>query len=72
MTYGDITLTLGLRSSSKDFDPASTIVTAFDRDIALQDANVVLIDGVDSGTPSVVGTQYVEPRFTDSDAVAAA
>jgi hypothetical protein len=71
MTYGDITLTLGFRSSSKDFDPASTIVTVLNRDIALQDTNVVLIDDVDSGTPDIVGTRYVEPRFSGRDAVAA-
>jgi hypothetical protein len=71
MTYGDITLTLGFKSTSKDFDPASTVVTIFDREIALQDTNVVLIDGVDSGTPNIVGTRYVEPRFSGQDAVAA-
>jgi hypothetical protein len=71
MTYGDITLTLGFKSSSKDFDPASTIVTVLDRDIALQDTNIVLIDGVDSRMPHIVGMQYVEARFSGRDAVGA-
>jgi hypothetical protein len=33
--------------------------------------NVVLIDGVDSGVPTIVGTRYVEPHFSGTDAVAA-
>jgi hypothetical protein len=71
MTYGDITLMLGFKSTSKDFDPASTFVTIFDREIALRDTNVVLIDGADSPAPSVIGTRNMEPRFSGRDAVAA-
>jgi hypothetical protein len=71
MTYGDLTLTLDLKSTSKDFDPATTVVTILDREIALRDANVVLIEGVDSVAPMIVGTRYVAPRFPGTDAVAA-
>ena len=71
MTYGDLTLTLDLKSTSKDFDPATTFVTILDREIALHDTNVVLIDAADSGSPMIVGTRYVDPRFSGADAVAA-
>jgi hypothetical protein len=71
MTYADVTLTLDLKSTSKDFDPATTVVTILDREIALRDTNVVLIDLADSGTPMIIGARYVDPRFSGTDAVAA-
>lgn len=71
MNYGDITLSLDFVSQSKDFDPSTTVVRILDREIALRDANVVLVDGADSGMPVIVGMQYVEPRFSGKDAVAA-
>jgi hypothetical protein len=71
MTYGDVTLTLDLKSTSKDFNPATTVVTILDREIALRDTNVVLIDAADSGTPMIIGARYVDPRFSGTDAVAA-
>lgn len=71
MTYGDVTLTVDLSSRSNDFDPATAVVKILDQEILLRDANVIMIDGVDSSTPSFVGTRYVEPRFTGKDAVAA-
>jgi len=57
MTYGDVTLTMEFTSQSKNFDPASTVVTILDRKIQLRDTNVILIDGADSGMPSIVGTR---------------
>ena len=71
MTYGDVTLTVDLSSRSNDFDPATAVVKILDQEILLRDANVIMIDGVDSSTPSFVGARYVEPRFTGKDAVAA-
>ena len=71
MTYGDISLVIELQSSSKDFDPATTIVKILDRDIPLRDTNVVLIDGVDSGKATIIRTLRVEPQFVGSDPVAA-
>ena len=71
MTYGDLTLRLDFKSTSKDFEPPTTVVTVLDREISLRDTNIVLIDGTDSGTPIIVGSQYVEPRFSGTDGVAA-
>jgi hypothetical protein len=71
MTYGDVTLRLEFTSQSKDFDPATTLVKILDRDIVLRNTNVVLIDGADSGTPTIVGTRYIDPRFIGDDAVGA-
>ncbi len=70
MTYGDVTLTMEFASESKDFDPTTTVVKILGRDIPLRDANVILIDGADSGTPTLVGTRYVDPHFTGPDPVA--
>jgi hypothetical protein len=71
MTYGNVTLTMLFTSQSKDFDPATTLVKILDRDLALRDTNVVLIDGAGTGAPTIVGTRYVQPRFAGSDAIAA-
>jgi hypothetical protein len=71
MSYGDITLTIELSSQSKDFNPATTVAKILEQEIALRDTNVVLIDGADSGAPTIVGTCRVEPQFTGSDPVAA-
>jgi hypothetical protein len=71
MTYGDVTLTMELTSQSKGFDPAGTVVKVLDREIPLRDTNVILIDGADSKTPTIVGTRYVDPHFTGRDPVAA-
>jgi len=71
MNYGDVTLQLDFTSQSQDFDPASTVVTILDRQISLRDTNIVLIDDADSGTPRIVGTRFVEPRFAGRDGVAA-
>ena len=71
MTYGDVTLTMEFTSQSKDFDPASTVVKILDREIPLRDTNVILIDGADSKTPTIVGTRYVDPHFAGRDPVAA-
>jgi len=71
MTYGDVTLTMEFTSQSEDFDPATTVVKILDREIPLRDTNVILIDGADAKTPTIVGTRYVDPTFTGRDPVAA-
>src|SRR5262249_44374493 len=71
MSYGDSTLRLAFNSTAKGFDSNTTVVTILDREIALRDTNVVLVDGADSGAPSVSGVRYVEPHFAGSDSVAA-
>ncbi len=71
MTYGDVTVTMQFTSPSKDFKPDTTVVKILGRDIALRDTNLVLIDGADTATPSIVGTRYVEPSFRGTDAIAA-
>lgn len=46
------------------FDPASRRVWIQDREVALDDANVVLVDGVDSpGGPQVVRTLRIDPEY---------
>jgi hypothetical protein len=69
MSFGDITLTIELSSTSKDFPPATTVAKILGREIPLSEANVVLIDGADSGAPRVVGTRRIEPAFTGADPV---
>ena len=71
MRYGDISLAIEFESSSKDFDPAMTTATILDRKISLRDTNVVLIDGADAGSPTIVATRYIDPQFTERDPVAA-
>jgi len=71
VTYGDITLTFELNSSSADFDPATTVAKILGTEIPLRDTNVVLIDGVDSGAPTIVGTQHVDPVFAGRDPIVA-
>ena len=71
MTYGDVTLTVDVASRSSDFDPSTTVVKILDQEIALRDANVIMIDGADSSAPTIVGTRYVEPHFAGKDAIAA-
>lgn len=49
------------------FDPASRRLWILDREIALNDANVVLVDGVDEPAgPRVVGAIRIEPSFDSS------
>jgi hypothetical protein len=57
--------------SPPDFDPATAVAKILGSEIELRDTNVVLIDGVDSGAPTIVGTQHVDPAFTGRDPVAA-
>lgn len=71
MSYGDIRLTIRLQSTSKEFEPATTVLSILDREVPLRNTNVVLIDGADSGTPTIVGTQHVDPTFAGPDAIAA-
>jgi hypothetical protein len=71
MSYGDLTLMMEFRSDSKDLPPESTTLTVLGRDISLRDANVVLIDGVDTGAPTIAGTERVDPLFLGADPVAA-
>jgi hypothetical protein len=70
MTYGDVSVSFDLISSSPDFDPATTVAQILGSEIGLRDTNVVLIDGVDSGPPTIVATQHVDPAFTGRDPVA--
>jgi hypothetical protein len=69
MTYGEITLTIDLNSSSRDFSPETTTATILGREIPLSEANVVLIDGADSGQPAVVATMLVDRRYAGNDPV---
>src|SRR5688572_29417990 len=46
------------------FDPAARKVWIQDKEIVLDDANVVLVDGVDSPAgPQVVGTLRIDPEY---------
>ena len=48
------------------FDPAARKVWIQDKEIALDDANVVLVDGVDSPAgPQVVRTLRIDPEYHD-------
>jgi hypothetical protein len=69
MTYGEITLTIDLNSTSSEFDPQTTTATILGRDVALRDTNVVLIDGADSDTPRIVTTEYLDPYVVGRDPV---
>ncbi len=71
MSYGDTALAIEFTSASKDFDPVSTTVKILGRDFVLSGTNVVLVDGADSGQPTVVDARHVDPRFSGPDAVAA-
>jgi hypothetical protein len=72
MSYGDLGLMVELYSqSSPDFAPQVTTAKILDEEIALRDVNVMLIDGADSGHPSIVATRWVDPHFSDKDPVAA-
>jgi hypothetical protein len=72
MAYGEVRLDMAFTSDGEGFPPSSTTLSVLGREIALRDANVVLIDGADTGHPAVVGTRYVDPAFTGRDPVAAA
>ena len=71
MSYGDITLTIELNSDAKGFPADTTTAAILGQEISLRDANVVLIDGADSGNPTIVGTRHVDPWFTGNDPVSA-
>ena len=46
------------------FDPVSRVAWILDKEVPMQDANVVLVDGVDSADgPQVIGTLRIDPAF---------
>jgi|SRR5579862_1390093 len=62
----------GGKTFTINFDVGAQTAKFLDHDIALKDANVVLVDDADTATPTFVGTRWVEPRLTsDSDPIAA-
>jgi hypothetical protein len=62
-TYGNITLMV-------EYDSARNTAKIRGREISLRDTNVVLMDGVDTANPTLVGTRWIDPqRFGTGDPV---
>jgi len=55
--YGGITLMV-------EYDSARSTAKIRDREISLTNANVALIDGVDSDKPTFLGTQWIDPSLS--------
>jgi len=56
-SYSGITLMV-------EYDSARNTAKIRDREISLNNANVVLIDGVDSSNPTFLGTQWIDPSLS--------
>jgi hypothetical protein len=44
--------------------PRSNIAKIRGREISLRDTNVVLMDGVDTDRPTLVGTRWIDPQLS--------
>ena len=62
-TYGNITLTV-------EYDSARNTAKIRGREISLRDTNVVLMDGVDTANPTLIGSRWIDPQpFRTGDPV---